>query len=88
MLHNENTIDSGLILESENAHVTKILNLLKDREHDIIRLYFGIGVPPMPMTEISKLFGVSSERIRQLKDQSLKLLRTTYSGRVNRIINE
>ena len=81
-------LDETLIQESENFHVTKILNLLKDREHDILRLSLGIGVPAMPMTEISKMFGISGERVRQLKDQALTLLRTTYSNRVNKIMNE
>jgi DNA-directed RNA polymerase sigma subunit (sigma70/sigma32) len=50
-------------------------------------MYFGIGVPKMYMTEISKFFGISSERVRQLKDQALDLLKTTYFGRVNKILN-
>lgn len=87
LLKNEDTIDSSLTKESESYQVTKILNLLKDREHDILRMCFGIGVPKMPMTEISKFFGISSERIRQLKDQALEALQTTYSNKVNKIVN-
>lgn len=80
-------IDAELVTESEKQQVSKILGLLKDREHDILRMYFGIGVPKMYMTEISKFFGISSERVRQLKDQALDLLKTTYFGRVNKILN-
>lgn len=87
LLKNEDTVDSSLTKESESYQVTKILNLLKDREHDILRMCFGIGVPKMPMTEISKFFGISSERIRQLKDQALEALQTTYSNKVNKIVN-
>ena len=87
LLKNEDTIDSSLTKESESYQITKILNLLKDREHDILRMCFGIGVPKMPMTEISKFFGISSERIRQLKDQALEALQTTYSNKVNKIVN-
>jgi RNA polymerase primary sigma factor len=83
----EKRVDEELITESEKLQVSKILNLLKDREHDILRMYFGIGVPKMHMTEISKFFGISSERVRQLKDQALTLLKTTYLGRVNKILN-
>lgn len=83
----EKRVDEELITESERLQVSKILNLLKDREHDILRMYFGIGVPKMHMTEISKFFGISSERVRQLKDQALTLLKTTYLGRVNKILN-
>ena len=84
LLKNEDTVDSSLTKESESYQVTKILNLLKDREHDILRMCFGIGVPKMPMTEISKFFGISSERIRQLKDQALEALQT---NKVNKIVN-
>lgn len=83
----EKRVDEELMTESERLQVSKILNLLKDREHDILRMYFGIGVPKMHMTEISKFFGISSERVRQLKDQALTLLKTTYLGRVNKILN-
>ena len=83
----DNKIEDKLIKESEKLQVVKILNLLKDREHDILRMCFGIGVPQMPMTEISKFFGISSERVRQLRDQAIKFLQTTCSNRINKILN-
>lgn len=55
--------------------LSKVLNLLNDREHDIIMLYFGIGVPELPQEEIAKLFGLTSERIRQIKEGAIKKLR-------------
>lgn len=87
LLKNDDVLDSDLMRQSEIYQANKILNLLRDREHDILRMYFGIGVPKMPMTEICKFFGVSAERIRQIKDEALKSLQTTYKNRVNKCLN-
>lgn len=55
--------------------LTEVLNLLTNREHDVIMLYFGIGVPELPQDEIANLFGLTSERIRQIKETAIKKLR-------------
>lgn len=74
----ENSTLLDIIPEEEpedKVDVTRVLNLLTDREHDIIMLYFGIGVPELPQDEIAKLFGLTSERIRQIKETAIKKLR-------------
>lgn len=55
--------------------LTEVLNLLTNREHDVIMLYFGIGVPELPQDKIANLFGLTSERIRQIKETAIKKLR-------------
>ena len=47
---------------------------LSAKERDVIRSYFGLGVVPMNLKEIGKQFGVTRERIRQIRNRALKRL--------------
>lgn len=67
--------DAELMKESKEADITKVLSPLGPRSHDIIRMYFGLGTREMTLTEISEKFGVTSERIRQLKEKALDIIK-------------
>lgn len=84
--HNSTNADEALIKESNTNQILSILNLLRDREHDILRLYYGINVRQMNMEEIGELFGVSAERIRQIKKKALDMLREDYSKELSNIL--
>lgn len=56
--------------------VAALLNSLDIREADIIRKRFGLdGNNPMTLEEVSKIYGLTKERIRQIENQGLKKLR-------------
>lgn len=55
-----------------------ILSKLPNRESDILRMSFGIGMRAMNREEIGEYFGVGGERIRQLRANALKFLHTHY----------
>jgi len=56
--------------------VNLVLSKLEPREADIIRLRFGLeGRDPMTLEEVGAKIGVTRERVRQLQEQSLRLLR-------------
>ena len=84
--HNSTNADEALIKESNTNQILSILNLLRDREHDILRLYYGINVRQMNMEEIGELFGVSAERIRQIKKKALDMLREDYRKELSSIL--
>jgi len=67
--------DSTLLKESKESDIVRILSVLGPRTHDIIRMYFGLGCREMTLDEISTKFGVTSERIRQLKEKALKIIK-------------
>ena len=67
--------DAALIKESNEADIVKVLSPLGPRSHDIIRMYFGLGTREMTLTEISEKFGVTSERIRQIKEKALDIIK-------------
>lgn len=73
--HNSPKADSSINEEYKKKEINMLLNTLSDREHDIIRMYFGIGCYPVTLEEIGEKFGITYERVRQLKENALKNLR-------------
>ena len=65
----------GLINESLSTEVERALAPLTDRERDIIRYFFGIGCPEMTLEEIGEKFGLTRERVRQIKEKAIRRLR-------------
>lgn len=60
-----------------NADLDRCLDSLDPRGADIVRRYFGIGRPePESLESIGRTYGVTRERVRQLRDRALGKLRT------------
>lgn len=66
--------DAELMKESKDSDIAKVLSPLGPRSHDIIRMYFGLGTRELTLTEISEKFGITSERVRQIKEKALKII--------------
>jgi RNA polymerase primary sigma factor len=59
-----------------NETLTRVLNMLADRERRILELRYGLnGEAPCTLDEVGRAFNVTRERIRQIENQSLKKLR-------------
>lgn len=67
--------DRSLINESLVKEIERALSTLTDRERDIIRLFFGIGSSEMTLEEIGEKFGLTRERVRQIKEKAIRRLR-------------
>ena len=67
--------DRGLINESLATEVDRALDPLTDREKDIIKYFFGIGCSEMTLEEIGEKFGLTRERVRQIKEKAIRRLR-------------
>jgi RNA polymerase primary sigma factor len=67
--------DRSLINESLVKEIERALATLTDRERDIIRLFFGIGCSEMTLEEIGEKFGLTRERVRQIKEKAIRRLR-------------
>lgn len=67
--------DRGLINESLGTEVERALSTLTDRERDIIKYFFGIGSSEMTLEEIGEQFGLTRERVRQIKEKAIRRLR-------------
>ena len=67
--------DRSLVIESLREEITRALNLLNERERNIIECFFGIGQPEMTLEEIGNRFGLTRERVRQIKEKAIRRLR-------------
>jgi RNA polymerase primary sigma factor len=56
-----------------------LLNVLDDREKVIIEDYFGLSGTPRTLEDIGGDFGLTKERVRQIKERALRRLRNESS---------
>jgi RNA polymerase primary sigma factor len=77
--------DSQLLNDSLRKEIERSLSTLSPREADIIRLYYGLGgEPPYSLEEIGKLFNLTRERVRQIKEKAIKRLKNSYRSKILR----
>lgn len=84
VLENEETPrpDHILIAESLRAEVERALEMLTEREAEVIRLYFGIGIEhSLTLEEIGEKFNLTRERVRQIKEKAIRRLKHTSRSR-------
>ena len=64
--------DRGLVNESLNTDIERALSTLTDRDREIIKSFFGIGCQEMTLEEIGERFGLTRERVRQIKEKAIR----------------
>ncbi|MEX0981173.1 MAG: RNA polymerase sigma factor RpoD/SigA [Bacteroidales bacterium] len=74
--------DNSLIGESLAREVERALATLTERERDIIKLFFGIACQDMTLEEIGERFGLTRERVRQIKEKAIRRLRHTSRSKL------
>ena len=67
--------DNSLMRESLNQEIERALSTLTNREKDIIKHFFGINCQELSLEEIGEKFGLTRERVRQIKEKAIKRLR-------------
>lgn len=82
----EKPIDDEVNRQFINKELCKCMSVLTVREHDVIMLFFGLGVPQMQPEEIGVLFGLGKERIRQIKEKALDKMHKRCNLQLKRLI--
>jgi RNA polymerase primary sigma factor len=67
--------DRQLVLESLREEIKTALKCLSDRERKIIVAFYGIDQPEMTLEEIGDKYGLTRERVRQIKEKAIRQLR-------------
>lgn len=67
--------DRGMIDKSLATEIERMLDTLDEREKTIVEMCFGINNREMTLEEISEKFGLSRERVRQIREKALLKLR-------------
>ena len=72
------TADADLVNALHGA-----LSVLRGREIDVVTMYFGLdGEGARTLEQIASRYGITRERIRQIKDRALQRIRRSKQGRV------
>jgi RNA polymerase primary sigma factor len=72
-----NEPDNLLIKQNMEKSIAQIIDELPEREKDILVCYFGLnGDDPMTLEEIGEKYGLTRERVRQIKERTLERLKS------------
>jgi len=85
VLLNEDSVspDRGLMKVSLCKEIERTLSTLAEREADVIRYYFGLsGKKQHTLEEIGDEFGLTRERVRQIKEKTIKKMRNQYRNKL------
>ena len=74
--------DSRLANESLKKEVERVLSHLPKRERQILQMFFGIDSPELSLEEIGEEIGLSRERVRQIKEKAIALLRNAHASTI------
>ena len=78
--------DRVLINESLSKEIERVLAFtLSDRERDIVKKFFGIGVTEMTLEEIGDEFGLTRERVRQINEKAIRKLRPNAKSKLLKV---
>ncbi|MCO5249201.1 MAG: RNA polymerase sigma factor RpoD/SigA [Chitinophagales bacterium] len=70
-------------MESLRKEIDRSLSTLTERQSEVIKYYFGIGIEhPMSLEDIGERFTLTRERVRQIKDKAINKLRATSRSKL------
>ncbi len=76
MVNNDSPMaDKTLVNESLSTEISRALSMLNEREKDIVEMSFGINHQEMTLEEIGERFGLTRERVRQIREKAIRKLR-------------
>lgn len=79
--------ESELIKNSLHTDIERLLTTLKPRDANILRHFFGLnGNTAQPIDQIGTTFGLTQERVRQIKEKSLEKLKSHHFS--NQLLKE
>ena len=81
--HDSPRADGSLMNESLQREIDRSLSTLTEREREVIKLFFGIGMPHgLTLEEIGAKFDLTRERVRQIKEKAIRRLRHKSRSRL------
>ena len=78
----EDQINKEYVMEE----LQRLLSKLTIREHDLICMMYGIGMPVVNSKTIADMYGVGGERIRQMKEAALTKIRRRFSNKIKTLL--
>lgn len=81
---NVESTDVGLMKESLSTEIERLFSCLTERESEILKMIFGIGCQETTIDDIGLKFGLTRERVRQIKEKALSRLRDSEKSNLLR----
>lgn len=82
----EPSLEDTINKEYVTAELEEILDQLTVREHDLICMYFGIGMSSVNPKVIADMYGVGGERIRQMKEAALAKIKRKFGNKLKTLL--
>jgi RNA polymerase primary sigma factor len=73
--------DNELVEESLRSEIRNALNALNERERNVVEASYGINQPELTLEEIGTKFGLTRERVRQIKEKAIRKLRNSKANK-------
>ena len=73
--------DKVLVEESLKSEIQAALNSLNERERNVVEASYGINQPELTLEEIGSKFGLTRERVRQIKEKAIRKLRNSKTNK-------
>ena len=75
--------DENLIRESLSQEIQRSLATLTEKEREILNMFYGMGYPhSYTLDEIGSAFGLTRERVRQIKEKAIRRLKHSSRSRL------
>ena len=74
--------DRQLVAESLRSEISNVLQTLNERERCVIKAFYGLGEPEMTLEEIGNKYGLTRERVRQIKEKAIRRLRNNTKNQL------
>lgn len=74
--------DSELVMESLREEISAALNVLNERERNVVEAFYGINQPECTMEEIGKKYGLTRERVRQIREKAIRKLKQNTKSKM------
>lgn len=82
----EPSLEDAINKEYVTAELENMLDQLTVREHDLICMYFGIGMSSVNPKVIADMYGVGGERIRQMKEAALAKIKRKFGNKLKTLL--
>jgi len=74
--------DNALVMESLREEISRALKTLNERERNVIKAFYGINQPEMTLEEIGNKYGLTRERVRQIREKAIRHLRNNTKSTI------
>ena len=74
--------DVSLVSESLKSEIQAALSVLNERERNVIEASYGLGMQELTLEEIGEKYGLSRERVRQIKEKAIRKLRASTQNKI------